>query len=60
MLSVGANHKPEWGKKCVACLACFHWCPKEAIYLDNFVVKKRGKYHHPDISVNDMICAKRI
>lgn len=50
--------KPEWGKKCAACLACFHWCPKEAIYMDNYVIKKRRKYHHPDISISDMICAK--
>ena len=52
------NHKPEWEKKCAACLACFHWCPKEAIYMDNFVIKKRRKYHNPDISANDMISAK--
>lgn len=51
-------HKPEWNEMCITCLACFHWCPKEAVYMDNFVIKKRRKYHHPDISISDMICSK--
>ena len=52
------DNKPIWKKECTACLACFHWCPQEAIYMNNFVIKKRRKYHHPDISASDMICAK--
>ena len=52
------NHTPEWKKECAACLACFHWCPKEAVYMDNYVIKKRRKYRHPDISIEDMIHAK--
>ncbi|MCL2156352.1 MAG: EFR1 family ferrodoxin, partial [Leptospirales bacterium] len=47
------NHKPVWEKKCATCLACFHWCPNEAIY-DDIYIKKRRKYHHPDIKINDM------
>ena len=47
------NHKPIWENKCAACLACFHWCPNEAIY-DTIFIKKRRKYHHPDIKINDM------
>ena len=49
------NHKPEWKKKCTNCLACFHWCPKEAIYLNIGKLGKRRKYHHPDISIKDML-----
>jgi len=49
--------KPIWGNDCAACLACFHWCPKEAVYMSNSVIGKRRKYHHPDISVSDMIQA---
>ncbi|MDR2585346.1 MAG: EFR1 family ferrodoxin [Prevotellaceae bacterium] len=51
------NHKPIWGNKCATCLACFHWCPQEAIY-DNIFIKKRRKYHHPDIRINDMFLQK--
>ena len=54
------NHKPVWEKKCAVCLACFHWCPKEAIYMDNAVIKKRRKYHHPDININDMFFQKKM
>ena len=49
------NNRPKWSKKCTSCLACFHWCPNEAIYMDNSVIKKRRKYHHPDIKLDDMI-----
>ena len=48
------NNKPKWINKCATCLACFHWCPKEAIYMNNSFVHKRRKYHHPNISINDM------
>ena len=55
-----ADKKPIWDKKCAACMACFHWCPNEAIYMDNVFIGfgKRRKYHHPDITITDMINAK--
>jgi ferredoxin len=54
------DKRPIWEKGCTGCLACFHWCPNEAIYLDTIFIGfgKRRKYHHPGISTNDMICAK--
>jgi len=51
------NHKPIWDNKCATCLACFHWCPREAIY-DNRYIKNRRKYHHPDIKMSDMVLRK--
>jgi len=51
------NHKPIWDNKCATCLACFHWCPREAIY-DNRYIKNRKKYHHPDIKMGDMLLRK--
>ena len=50
-----AADRPEWGKDCTGCLACFHWCPKEAIYMNNSVIGRRRKYHHPDITACDML-----
>lgn len=48
------NGKPEWQHHCQQCLACLQWCPVEAIqYGPKTAGRKR--YHHPDISVNDII-----
>lgn len=46
--------KPVWKNKCENCLACFHWCPKETISIDNFIIKTRRKYHHLEITLKDM------
>jgi len=51
------NHKPVWNNKCATCLACFHWCPNEVIY-DSRYLKKRRKYKHPDIKINDLFLRK--
>ena len=41
---------------CVTCLRCFHWCPKEAIYMSKEEsVSRRFKYHHPDVKLSDFI-----
>lgn len=47
--------RPQWSDHCIHCLACFHWCPKEAISMNNTVVGKRFKYHHPDVKLKDII-----
>jgi ferredoxin len=44
-----------WGKHCQMCLACIHWCPKHAIQNGEGTIQRK-RYHHPDISINDMIC----
>ena len=48
------QNKPVWETNCTNCVACFHWCPKEAIYMNNTVIKNRRKYHHPDIMIREM------
>jgi MinD superfamily P-loop ATPase len=45
---------PRWQGSCQGCLACLHWCPKEAVQYKQSTVK-RGRYHHPDIKVEDII-----
>lgn len=45
---------PKWGKHCEHCLACFHWCPNMAVELGRSTPGKL-RYHHPDISANEMI-----
>ncbi len=46
--------KPVWRHRCEQCFACLQWCPEEAIqYGRNTKTKKR--YHHPEISLKDII-----
>ena len=47
------NDRPEWRHKCETCLACFHWCPEEAIH--GGIAPKMKKYHHPDVTIDDII-----
>lgn len=46
--------KPKWEHQCESCLACMQWCPQESIQYKKSTVK-RGRYHHPDIKVSDLI-----
>ncbi len=44
--------KIVFGDKCVACLGCYHRCPKKAIvYLNK---KKKSRYINPKINENDI------
>ncbi|MHB8139316.1 MAG: EFR1 family ferrodoxin [Smithellaceae bacterium] len=47
----------QWGKNCQMCLACIHWCPQHAIQNGEGTIKRK-RYHHPDISIDDMLCRK--
>ena len=47
--------RPAWEKQCAACLACFHWCPKEAITFRLPLLGNRPRYHHPDIKIQDIV-----
>lgn len=47
------NGKPVWQHKCEQCVACLQWCPQKSIqYKKNTI--KRGRYHHPEIKVNEL------
>jgi len=43
-----------FGNNCQQCMACIQWCPNRAISHPN-VPKDRKRYHHPDITLEDMI-----
>lgn len=44
------------GEACAACYACLHWCPQAAVKLDFIPLKKkRFQYHHPDVTLEDML-----
>ncbi|HYE67298.1 MAG TPA: 4Fe-4S dicluster domain-containing protein, partial [Anaerovoracaceae bacterium] len=57
--------KPEWQKKhdCYSCYACLNFCPERAIQLKStpiikFYTEQNGRYHHPDITQNDIAMQK--
>jgi ferredoxin len=49
--------RPEWQHRCQQCLACIHWCPREAIQYGEKTAN-RQRYHHPDITVKDIIAQR--
>ena len=51
--------KAQIGDDCSTCLACFHWCPAEAIWMSQQEnIARRSKYHHPDVTAEDIIGQK--
>lgn len=46
-------------KNCTNCFACVHWCPKQTINCGS-VTAKRGRYHHPDVTAEEIITGKEI
>jgi len=48
------DNKPVWSGHCAVCLACFHWCPKQAVKMGdtNMNIKQ---YHHPQVELSDML-----
>jgi ferredoxin len=49
--------KVTFGDNCQQCMACIQWCPQRAIAHPN-VPADRKRYHHPDITIEDMILLK--
>ena len=49
--------KPMFLHHCEQCMACVQWCPKQAINYKN-KTQDRGRYHHPDITLKEMINEK--
>lgn len=51
-----ADGKAIIGDNCATCLACFHWCPQEAIWMSKQEdIGRRKKYRHPDVKLKDFI-----
>lgn len=57
--------KPVWQKKhdCYSCYACLNFCPERAVQMKStplikFHTEENGRYHHPDITQNDIAMQK--
>ncbi|MCC0691731.1 EFR1 family ferrodoxin [Clostridioides sp. ZZV14-6387] len=46
--------RPRFLHNCEHCLACVHWCPKQAIQWKD-VTKDRKRYHNPNVKLEDMM-----
>lgn len=46
---------PLWGNNCTQCYACIQWCPQQAIRFGRIRIGKKGQYHHPDITLSEMM-----
>jgi len=49
--------RPKWLHRCEACLACINYCPIQAIQYGRHTAR-RGRYHHPQVSVADLAAQK--
>ena len=49
--------KPLWQNKCQQCLACINFCPEKCIQFGE-KTKKTQRYHHPEITVKDLVSQK--
>ena len=51
------NNRPIWQTDipCYYCYACFNFCPQQAILVKNKYTRKDGRYHHPDITLDDIV-----
>ena len=50
------DERPNWQHQCETCLACYVWCPNDAIYGD--AVDYANRYHHPNVRISEMLNAK--
>lgn len=46
--------KPLWKHHCEQCLACFHWCPEEAIEIGKST-KGKKRYRNPEVTLQDIL-----
>jgi len=46
--------KPTWLGHCEQCFACIHFCPVAAIQIHGKNTRARGRYHHPDVTADDV------
>lgn len=53
-ISMGAQNRPIWGGKCTFCMACYHWCPQNAVAMKG-QKSKLQPYHHPEIGSDEII-----
>lgn len=51
------DSKPIWQNRCQQCFACLHFCPERVIQWSKKTIERR-RYHHPDITIRDIMAQK--
>lgn len=46
------DNKPKWKHRCEQCLACYNWCPEQAIR--NKIARKGYYYRNPDVTITEI------
>lgn len=49
------ENKAQLGDRCTHCLACLHFCPQQAIAIAGKTTPKTHQYHHPQVTLKDMV-----
>jgi ferredoxin len=50
--------RPTWSHHCEQCLACIQWCPQASIQYGK-KTSSYQRYHHPEITLKDIIAANQ-
>lgn len=53
---VMVDGRPHWQHHCQECLACLHFCPAHSIEFGK--TQGKARYHHPQISIQEIIQGK--
>lgn len=53
------ENQPFFANNCQQCMACIQWCPQHAIDYKN-ISSKRKRYHHPEVTVHDLVKGAQI
>jgi ferredoxin len=56
--NIAVNAKPEWGSRCIQCVACINYCPVSAIQFGKSTQGK-GRYTNPNISADEISLANQ-
>lgn len=46
-VTLGEDHRPHWHGACIECMACYHYCPHNAIQYGSYT-REKGQYHFPE------------
>ena len=53
---VMTDRRPSWQHRCGNCLACYQWCPQNAIGGE--IISYNPRYHHPEVTIRDMLAQR--
>jgi ferredoxin len=49
------DNRPVWGKDCIGCMGCYHWCPEDAV---KSVELDMIQSSHPEVRVQEILATR--